>query len=426
MRPDPGVSSCAPRSRMQRRARCGARRFLRLGPPGHQIFRRPTRARLPVTKFKFLRKRSEYYRHFTVLDIGTDLIKVLVVRREGPDGEVLGVGREPQAPAAMSGGAIADLESVIQSCNRALEAAEDMAKTVPGQVVVGIAGELIKGFSSTIAYPRENSKARVRSSEISTMLQMVQRRALREAQHLLEMERSYGQLEARLVHSAITNVRVDGYPVTNPVGFTGKNLEITVFNTFAPMTHINAIDTVVRELDLELASAVAQPYALARACASEEVWSEGGIFVDVGGGTTDVALVRDGGVEGTRMFNLGGRAFTRRLALAFGLSYEEAEARKLRHSEGLLSPEQHRQVSELLSADAEVLLQGLALSVKELARGERLPTNIYLCGGRGRLPPPPLEVWTNQLVAGPPFPPQTHNPDPAPPPPVPHTDSHSP
>ncbi len=349
-----------------------------------------------MTKFKFLRKRSDYYRHFTVLDIGTDLVKVLVVRRDGPDGEILGVGREPQAPAAMSGGAIADLESVIQSCNRALEAAEDMAKTVPGQVVVGIAGELIKGFSSTIAYPRENSKSKVRSGEISTMLQMVQRRALREAQHLLELERSYGQLEARLVHSAITNVRVDGYPVTNPVGFTGKNLEVTVFNTFAPMTHIDAIETVVRELDLELAAA--------RACASEEVWAEGGIFVDIGGGTTDVALVRDGGVEGTRMFNLGGRAFTRRLALAFGLSYEEAEARKLRHSEGLLSPEQHRQVSDLLSADAEVLLQGLALSLKELSRGDRLPSSVFLCGGGSLLPELTTEMAKNTWAEGLAFP----------------------
>jgi cell division protein FtsA len=357
-----------------------------------------------LTKFKFLRKRSDYYRHFTVLDIGTDLIKVLVIRRDGQDGEVLGVAREPQAPAAMSGGAIADLESVIQSCNRALEAAEDMARTVPGQVVVGVAGELIKGFSSTIAYPRENSQSRVRAGEITSMLQMVQRRALREAQHLLEMERSYGQLEARLVHAAITNVKVDGYPVTNPVGFTGKNLDLTVFNTFAPMTHIDAIGSVVRELDLELAGAVAQPYAVARACASEETWGEGGLFVDIGGGTTDVALIRDGGVEGTRMFNLGGRAFTRRLALAFGLSYEEAEARKLRHAEGLLSPEQHRQVSELLSADAEVLLQGLALSVKELSRGERLPASIFLCGGGSLLPELTLEMVKNTWAAGLPFP----------------------
>ncbi len=361
-----------------------------------------------MTKFKFLRSRSDYYRHFTVLDIGTDLIKVLIVRREGPDGRILGVGREPQAPATMSGGAIADLEAVMQSCNTALEAAENMARTVPGQVVVGIAGELIKGFSSTIAYPRASSKTRVRSGEIHNMLQMVQRRALREAQHLLEMERSYGQLEARLVHSAITNVRVDGYPVTNPVGFTGKNLELTVFNTFAPMTHIDAVETVVRELDLELAAAVAQPYALARACANEEIWAEGGLFVDVGGGTTDVALLRDGGVEGTRMFNLGGRAFTRRLALAFGLSYEEAEARKLRHSEGLLSAEQHRQVSELLTADAEVLLQGLAMSVKELSRGERLPTNIYLCGGGSLLPELTLEMAKNTWSASLPFPREPH------------------
>src|SRR5256885_11863519 len=150
---------------------------------------------------------------------------------------------------------------------------------------------------------------------MSTMLQMVQRRALREAQHLLEMERSYGQLEARLVHSAITNVRVDGYPVTNPVGFTGKNLEVTVFNTFAPMTHIDAIETVVRELDLELAGAVAQPYALARACANEEVWAEGGIFVDIGGGTTDVAVTRARRAGRAPTSNLGGRADTPSLPL---------------------------------------------------------------------------------------------------------------
>src|SRR5260370_7408283 len=131
MRPNPGVSSCAPRSGIYRCARCGARRFLRLGPPGHQIFGRHTQARLHMTKFKFLRKRSEYYRHFTVLDIGTDLIKVLVVRREGPDGEVLGVGREPQAPAAMSGAAIPDLDSVTQSSNPPPHAPDYMPQPLP-------------------------------------------------------------------------------------------------------------------------------------------------------------------------------------------------------------------------------------------------------------------------------------------------------
>src|SRR5258707_10571729 len=82
-------------------------------------------------KFKLVKRRDDYYRHFTALDIGTDMVKALVIRRDRNEGTVLGVGREPQEPIAMSGGAIADIESVIRSANRALEAAEDMAGPNP-------------------------------------------------------------------------------------------------------------------------------------------------------------------------------------------------------------------------------------------------------------------------------------------------------
>jgi len=356
-----------------------------------------------MPRLNILKQRDEYYKHFSALDIGTELVKSLVIEQDGADGVVIGVGREPQAPSAMSGGAITDIEAVLNACNRAMEGAEDMAGTIPGRVVVGVAGELVKGFSSSISYPRDRPQQKVRQAELKNLLQLVERRALREAQHLLELERSYGELEARLVHSAITKVRVDGYPVQNPIGFQGRTLEVTVFNTFAPITQIGAIETVIRELDLELIGAVAQPYALARAAAGEEAWEQGAIYVDIGGGTTDIALLRDGGVEGTRMFNLGGRAFTRRLSAALGLSFEEAEARKLRHSEGLLPPEHEEQLRQLLAADVDVLLQGLALSLKELARGERLPSNIYVCGGGSLLPEVMTELRKNTWAEGLPF-----------------------
>lgn len=103
------------------------------------------------------------------------------------------------------------------------------------------------------------------------------------------------------------------------------------------------------------------------------------------------------------MFNLGGRAFTRRIALAQGLAYEEAEARKLRHSEGLLPAEQDRPLSELLVQDVEVMLQGLALCLKELARGERLPANIFVCGGGSLLPELMQELLKNAWTEGLPF-----------------------
>ncbi|MDQ6772015.1 MAG: cell division protein FtsA [Candidatus Dormibacteraeota bacterium] len=353
-----------------------------------------------MSKFRFLKNREDYYRHFTALDIGTELIKVLVVRREETGGVVLGVAREPQRPDAMENGAIADPERVIDACNRAMESAEDMAGVVPGMAVIGIAGELVKGFSSAIAYPRERPEARVREGELRSMLQLVERRALREAQHLLELERSYGPVEARLVQSAITQVRMDGYPVANPVGFQGGHLEVTVFNTFAPITQVGAVETVARDLDLELAGMVCQPYAVARACAGDDAWQDGGIFVDIGGGTTDVALLRSGGVEGTRMFNLGGHAFTRRLAKELGLAYEDAEARKLRHSEGLLTPELDADVARLLAVDVEVLLQGLNLCLAELARAEALPANVYVCGGGSLLPEVMGELMRPTWAAG--------------------------
>src|SRR5207302_1500615 len=143
-----------------------------------------------------------------VIKVSRDLAKAVVVRRDKKEGVGLGVGREPQDPLAMSGGAIADIEAVIQAANRALEAAEDMAgvNPPPGQAVVGVAGELVKGFSSSAAYPRTRPEGRIRENEIRGLLNLLQKRALREAQHLLELERAYGDLDARLVHSAITGV----------------------------------------------------------------------------------------------------------------------------------------------------------------------------------------------------------------------------
>src|SRR3981081_3955601 len=167
-------------------------------------------------RFKLVKRRDDYYRHFTALDIGTDMVKALVIRRDKLEGSVLGVGREPQEPIAMSGGAIADIEAGIRSPTRPLAArgaAEDMAglNPPPGQAVVGVAGELVKGFNSSAAYPRTKPDTKIREGEVRNLLNLLQKRALREAQHLLELERSYGDLDARLVHSAINGGGKFGY-----------------------------------------------------------------------------------------------------------------------------------------------------------------------------------------------------------------------
>ena len=337
-------------------------------------------------RIKRLRRGADYENYYTALDIGTEYVKALIVKREGRNGVVLGASRQRQEFADMEGGVPSNIQGIIDSCDRAMSQAEDMCDTIPGQAVIGIAGEQVKGFSTSVTVPRADPTLKINEVELLQTLQLVQKRALREAQHAMSLELGVPDLNVKLINSAITSVRIDGFVVNNPIDFQGRQMVVTVFNTFAPLTHVGALQTIASELDLELLATVAEPYAMARCAATDEVYDVGGIFIDIGGGTTDIALIRNGGVEGTRMFPIGGRVFTKKLASRFGITFADAEAVKLRHSRGELPPEHAEKVHSVLARDAEVLVEGVAITLQEMSKGDRLPTAMYLAGGGSALP----------------------------------------
>jgi cell division protein FtsA len=337
-------------------------------------------------RIKRLRRGADYENYYTALDIGTEYIKALVVKREGRNGVVLGASRQRQDITDMQGGVPSNIQGIIDSCDRAMSAAEDMCDTIPGQAVIGIAGEQVKGLSTTVTIPRADPNLKINEVELLQTLQLVQKRAMREAQHAMSLELGVPDVSVKVINSAITGVRIDGHGVNDPSGFQGRTMVITVFNTFAPLTHVGALQTIASELDLELIATVAEPYAMARCAATDEIYDFGGIFIDIGGGTTDIALIRNGGVEGTRMFPIGGRVFTKKLASRFGISFADAEAVKLRHSKGELPVEHAEKVAAVLARDAEVLVEGIAITLQEMSKGDRLPTAIYLAGGGSALP----------------------------------------
>jgi cell division protein FtsA len=213
----------------------------------------------------------------------------------------------------------------------------------------------------------------------------VQREALREAERSITWETGLPNVDVRLVHAAIVGASIDGYALTNPVGFQGRHVKIGIFNAFAPLVHLGALQTVASQLDLELLEIVAEPYAVARVLGSDQVRQAGALFVDVGGGTTDVALVRQGGIEGTRMFALGGRAFTKSLADRLDLPFPRAESAKVDYARGL-AVDRHDEIATIVGEDVEVWAAGVELVMEELGGGDLLPGRIYLCGGGSRLP----------------------------------------
>jgi len=322
----------------------------------------------------------------TALDVGTEFAKALVFEIDPSGvGVVRGVGRKRQGLSHMQSGTVADIGAVVDNCSIALQEAEEMAGFRPTQVVIGIAGELVKGFTTTHNQERKRPDQPITEAELQKLIDVVQQAALREAERAITWETGLPHVDVRLVHAAVTSASIDGYTVTNPVGFQGRYVKIGIFNAFAPLVHLGALQTVASQLDLELLQVVAEPYAVARLLSTEQVQQAGAIFIDIGGGTTDVALVRQGGIEGTRMFALGGRAFTKSLADRLDLPFPRAEALKVDFSRGL-KVARKAEVAQIIRDDMTVWSAGVELVIEELAAGDLLPGRIYLCGGGSRLP----------------------------------------
>lgn len=324
---------------------------------------------------------------FTALDIGTAYAKAIIVELHGDHAEVLGTGRHAQSYAHMSDGIVTDISGVIASCNEALLKAEKSAGgVIAPSAVIGIAGELVKGSSVTVSKNRQNPTKQISPEELEQLIQTAQNKLLKNARDRISAETGYQTIDVRLTNTAVISVRIDGQLVTNPIGFRGRYFSLTLFSAFAPLTQLGALETVAQGLDLTLVTIVAEPYALARCLSSNASADSGAIFIDIGGGTTDIALVRQGGIEETRMFALGGRTFTRRIATSKGIAIKDAERLKISYSNGELKGPARDEIQTILAPECQTWIDSVELLIEELAKNELLPPAIYVVGGGSGLP----------------------------------------
>ncbi len=334
----------------------------------------------------FSKKTVPRRNHYLALDIGTEFVKALICVSEGTKARVVGVGRRRQKLGDMQSGVVTDIGGVIENCQEAIEEAEKMAGVYATQMILGIAGELVKGATTTVSYTRRDPDLKIDLAELRNIVHKVQWKAFDQVRSQLAFETGYNEIDVKLVNAAVVDVRIDGYKVANPIGFQGKEVTVGIFNAFAPLVHFGALQTIAAELGRDLLAITAEPYAVSRCMGFEDGGNHSAIFIDIGGGTTDIAIVRYGAVEGIRMFTLGGRTFTKRLAQSLNISFQEAEEVKLAYSGDLLEKQSHKIVREAMKSDCEVWLSGVSLTLSEFENIDILPSRIYLCGGGSHLP----------------------------------------
>jgi cell division protein FtsA len=338
-----------------------------------------------------------------ILDLGTNTVKALIVFIDQNEIHVVGRAYVKYKPSLSQGGVITNLEGMTEACQEAIKLASDQAKTQPQSVIFGVTGQLVESVTTTVHYDRANPEQALDTAELKNIIYKIQQRSVERLRAVLREKFDDSHPDVELIHAAIVDVQLDGYTLHNPIGFQGKRLSLTIFNAYIPLVYASMLQSLARQLNLQLTSIAAQPYGISKLLVKTDEIDGQGVFVDVGHGSTDVVVVKNGSVEGMQSFAFGGRAFTRAIQQTMKTSPERAEKIKLEHGLGKLNKRSADKVSEALMTDARIWLTGVEFALKEFSDLKLLPSRIYLTGGSAPLPELRRVLLTKDWAQGLPF-----------------------
>jgi cell division protein FtsA len=324
-----------------------------------------------------------------VLDIGTEVLKGMLFTMDNLGVNIKRISRIQQQQHAMKSGIIKNLDTVLENCRLCIEElTQDLTEDqYPKHVIMGIAGEYVQGVSIVVNYQREeNYQLEVTEKEEEKIVSKVKEKIEEGGKKDLSQRIGLKYEDIDILHITKTGTEIGGMPVNSLIGYTGKDVKLHFYASFAPKTYVEALKKVADSLDLNLLGIVSQPFAVARAFSGSSDSDFNAIFIDIGGGTTDIAVVEKGNITETKMFGFGGRVFTKEIFKLLNLEYRYAEQRKIKYSKKELTPELSKKIQTICYQTAKLWMKTLKAALESCDDVDVFPSQIYLCGGGALLP----------------------------------------
>lgn len=342
-------------------------------------------------KLPFAKQKQEVIlpRSLVAIDIGTEVLKAILFQATDEGVVAKKVARIQQQQNAMNKGIITNLNTVLENCELAVRdiTADLSPQEYPTGIVMGIAGEYVQGVSIVVNYEREvNHEKEVTQKEQEKIVQKVHQQILSGGKEDLALRTGLTQEDIEILHITITGMEIGGMPVDSLVGFKGKTVKLYFYASFAPKTYIEALRNVAKHLNMELIGVVSQPFSIAQGFSGAKSKEFSAIFVDIGGGTTDIAIVEKGNVIDTQMFAFGGRVFTKEIARELNLDFRHSESRKIKYAQGELTKILAQDIKKIVYPIAQMWMKTLKAAFEMNDEITVYPPKIYLCGGGALLP----------------------------------------
>ncbi|MCP5274617.1 MAG: cell division protein FtsA [Burkholderiales bacterium] len=322
------------------------------------------------------------------LDIGTSKI-VAIVAEILPEGgfEIIGLGSHPSR--GLKKGVVANIETTVNAIQRALEEVELMADCKINEVFTGIAGSHIKGINSDGMVP-------IKDKEVTEA----------DVERVMEAAKAVNiPADQQILHILNQEFIIDGQEdVREPVGMSGIRLEVKVHIVTGAVSAAQNIVKCVHRCGLEVRDLILQPLASAMAVLSEDEKDLGVCLVDIGGGTTDIAVFTNGAIRHTAVIPIAGDQITNDIAMALRTPTKNAEDLKCRYGYALRSLADTREtievpdvgnrgsrqlsvqtLAEVIEPRAEELYTMVQAELRRSGYEELLSSGIVITGGSASL-----------------------------------------
>ncbi len=250
------------------------------------------------------------------LDIGTTKIVAMIGKKnEYGKLEILGIGKAKSLGVAR--GVVNNITQTIQSIQQAVTEAQENSGYKINDVVVGIAGQHIRSIQHTDYISRSNSDEVITEQDIQFLIDQVNKLAMLPGEEI--------------IHVLPQEYKIDGQSeIKEPIGMYGSRLEATFHVVVGQASSIRNIVKCVQSTGIELSGLTLEPLASADAVLSQEEKEAGVALIDIGGGTTDLAIFKDGIIRHTAVVPFGGNVITEDIKQGCSIIEKQAELLKMK------------------------------------------------------------------------------------------------
>ncbi|MFY7672082.1 cell division protein FtsA [Tenacibaculum sp. MEBiC06402] len=250
------------------------------------------------------------------LDIGTTKIVAMIGRKnEYGKIEVLGIGKAKSL--GVKRGVVNNITQTIQSIQQAVDEAESVSGQKISEVVVGIAGQHIRSLHHSDYITRVNADEVIEETDIENLVNQVHKLVMLPGEEI--------------IHVLPQEFKVDSQPdIKEPIGMYGGRLEANFHVVVGQVSSIRNIGRCVKSAGLNLADITLEPLASSSAVLSQEEKEAGVALIDIGGGTTDLAIFKDGIIRHTAVIPFGGNVITEDIKEGCSIIEKQAELLKIK------------------------------------------------------------------------------------------------